>query len=364
MTVRPFSALALILALSSPAVAQRLPRTAAPEHYDLAFVVDIVHQRFEGTETIHVQVRQPTTRIVLNAADLDFHAAAIGTGAAAQTAAVSLDHKTETATLTVAKPLAAGPTEIHIRYAGVLNDQLAGFYISKGASRDYAVTQFEATDARRAFPCFDEPAFKATFAVTLTIDRRDVAISNGRVVSDTPGPTSGQHTVRFSTSPKMSSYLVAMAVGDFECLEGIADQIPIRVCAASGKKDLGRIALESAQQILTFYDKYYAVKYPFGKLDMVAVPDFAAGAMENTAAIFYREADLLADPTTASVATRKNIASIVAHEMAHQWFGNLVTMAWWDDLWLNEGFATWMANHPLAAWKPEWNIAVDEANRD
>ena len=211
------------------------------------------------------------------------------------------------------------------------------------------------------FPCFDEPAYKATFAVTLTIDRGDVAISNGRVISDTPGPGAGQHTVKFATSPKMSSYLVAMAVGDFECLEGAADGTPIRVCTSPGKKELGRIALESAQQILTFYNAYYTIKYPFGKLDMLAVPDFAAGAMENTAAIFYRETALLADSATASVATRKDIASTVAHEMAHQWFGNLVTMQWWDDLWLNEGFATWMETRPLAASKPEWNLAVDEA---
>jgi len=202
---------------------------------------------------------------------------------------------------------------------------------------------------------------KATFALTLTVDRGDTAISNGKVLSDTPAANITQHTIRFATSPKMSSYLVAIAVGDFKCLEGSAENVPIRICATPDKKDLGRIALESAQQILTFYNSYYSIKYPFGKLDVVAVPDFAAGAMENTAAIFYRETDLLADSKSASVSTRKNIASILAHEMAHQWFGDLVTMQWWDDLWLNEGFATWMANKPLASAHPEWNIPVDEA---
>ncbi|MDO8795783.1 MAG: M1 family metallopeptidase, partial [Vicinamibacterales bacterium] len=353
--------LLLLLLFATPLCAQRLPPTATPEHYDLAFVVDIGGKRFEGTETIRIRLDQPTNRIVLNAAEIDFREVTIGAGAAAERANVLLDQTAETATLTVANALPAGPAEIHIRYSGVLNDKLRGFYITRGDKRNYAVTQLESTDARRAFPSFDEPAYKATFAVTLTIDRGDVAISNGRVISDTPGPGSGQHTVKFATSPKMSSYLVAMAVGDFECLEGAADRTPIRVCTPPGKKELGRIALESAQQILTFYNAYYTIRYPFGKLDMLAVPDFAAGAMENTAAIFYRETSLLADSATASVATRKDIAATVAHEMAHQWFGNLVTMEWWDDLWLNEGFATWMETRPMAASKPEWNLAVDEA---
>jgi aminopeptidase N len=152
-----------------------------------------------------------------------------------------------------------------------------------------------------------------------------------------------------------------MTVGDFKCLEGASEGVPIRICATPDKRDLGRIALESAQQLLTFYHNYYSIKYPFVKLDVVAVPDFAAGAMENTAAIFYRETDLLAESKSASVDTKKKIWSILAHEIAHQWFGNLVTMQWWDDLWLNEGFATWMANKPLAAVHPEWNVSVDEA---
>jgi len=264
----------------------------------------------------------------------------------------------------VPKPIAAGSTDIHIRYAGNLNRQLRGFYVSQGKTRKYAVTQFEATDARRAFPCFDEPAFKATFALTLTIDRGDMAISNGNVLSDAPGPTITQHTVRFATTAKMSSYLVAMAVGDFRCLEGAAGNIPIRICATPDKMELGHVALEAAEQVLRFYNGYYAITYPFGKLDVLAVPDFAAGAMENTGAIFYRETDLLVDSTSASVDARKRIASVLAHEIAHQWFGDLVTMQWWDDVWLNEGFATWMANKPLATARPDWNVAVDEAGEN
>jgi len=351
-----------LLSGTTPALAQRLPTTVIPEHYDLSFTVDLAHARFEGTETIRVQVGEPTTRVVLNAVDLEFHGVTIAAGAGpTEQASVSLNEQEQTATLTVPRPLAKGPAEIRIDYTGVLNEKLRGFYLSKSKDRRYAVTQFESTDARRAFPSFDEPAFKATFAVTLVIDRGDTAISNGALVSDTRGPHGSQHTMKFATSPKMSSYLVAMAVGRFECLEGRVDAVPIRVCGTPDNKELGHIALESAQHVLRFYNGYFTIKYPFRKLDIVGVPDFSAGAMENTAAIFYRETDLFADAKTASMPLRKNIASILAHEIAHQWFGDLVTMTWWDDLWLNEGFATWMANHPLAAWKPEWNVAVDEA---
>src|SRR5262245_44970701 len=343
----------------SPVGAQRLPTTVTPEHYDLAFDVDLAGARFEGVETIKVVLAQPSRRIVLNALDLQFHEVTITARGLEQKATVVLNADSQTAALTVPQVIPAGPADIHIRYTGILNDKLRGFYLSKANGRNYAVTQFESTDARRAFPSFDEPAFKATFAVTLTIDQKDTAIANGALVSDTPGPRSGRHTLKFSETPKMSSYLVAMAVGDFRCLDGGSEGVPIRICATPDKTELGHIALDAAQRILTFYNGYYAIKYPFKKLDVVAVPDFAAGAMENTAAIFYREVDLLADSKSASVANVQRIWSVLAHEMAHQWFGDLVTMAWWDDLWLNEGFATWMEKRPLAALKPEWRMDVD-----
>jgi aminopeptidase N len=361
MTLFRLSVVLTVALLIAPAAAQRLPDTVRPEHYDLAFVVDLQGERFEGTETIRIRTSGPTARVVLNAADIQFREVTIGTGAAAQKATVALDPASQTATLAVPRAVPRGVSEIHIRFSGVLNNQLRGLYLSKANGRKYAVTQFEPTDARRAFPCFDEPAFKATFAVTVTLDRGDVAISNGKVVSDTPGPGPARHTMKFVTSPKMSSYLVAIAVGDFQCLDGSAANIPLRICATPDKRELGRIALDAARQILDFYNGYYAIKYPFEKLDVVAVPDFAAGAMENTAAIFYREEFLLADSRSASVDTRKRIAGVLAHEIAHQWFGNLVTMEWWDDLWLNEGFATWMEKKPFVATHPEWNIDVDEA---
>ncbi len=343
------------------AFAERLPTTVTPEHYSLAFDVDLARARFEGAETIRVTLTEPGTRIVLHAVEITFHDVTITAGGRSQKAKVALDRANQTAILTVSTPIPAGTADINIRYTGILNNELRGLYLSRANGRSYAVSQLESTDARRMFPSFDEPVYKATFDLSATIDRRDTAISNGRLLSDTPGPGTAKHTLKFATSPKMSSYLVALAVGDFTCLEGAADGIPLRVCATPDRKALGAFALESAEYVLHYYNTYYAIKYPFEKLDMVAVPDFAAGAMENTAAIFYRDTDLLVDSSHASVAALKNVASTVAHEMAHQWFGDLVTMRWWDDLWLNEGFATWMESRPLAVWKPEWHMDVDQA---
>jgi aminopeptidase N len=342
--------------------AQRLPDNVVPESYDLTFAPDLAKASFTGEETIHVNVLKPTSAVVLNAAELDFQGVSITAGGATQKAAVGLDPAKEQATFTVGKELAAGPAEIRIEFTGILNDKLRGFYLSKSDRRNYAVTQFESTDARRAFPSFDEPAFKAVFQIALVIDKGDTAISNGKIVSDTPGPTEGKHTVKFSPSPKMSSYLVVMLVGDFVCREGAADGIPIRVCSLPEQKDMTGFALEASENVLEFYDKYYAIKYPYGKLDHIVFPDFAAGAMENVAAITYRDSALLIDEKTASYDAKQQVASVIAHEMAHQWFGDLVTMKWWNDIWLNEGFATWMSWKPLEAWKPEWNMGEQEVS--
>src|SRR5688572_26068600 len=219
----------------------------------------------------------------------------------------------------------------------------------------------EPTDARRAFASFDEPRFKATFDISMTVDSGDTAISNGRVVSDAPGPEPGKHTITYARTPKMSTYLVAMLVGDFVCREGESDGTPIRICSTPDKRELTAFALDAAEHQVKFFNDYFGIKYPFGKLDIIAVPDFAAGAMENAGAITFRERLLLIDPERSSVNVRKNVASVISHEIAHQWFGNLVTMKWWDDIWLNEGFATWIANKPLARWRPEWKVELDDA---
>jgi aminopeptidase N len=359
---RPIAILLLISAIPVPSAAQRLPRNVTPEHYDLVITPNLAEATFAGDETIRVTIQDSTRDVTLNAADVTFDRVTIAQDRQEQTAAINANAALEQVTFQVPRPLHPGPASIHISYKGALTDQLRGLYLSKTEKRRYAVSQLEATDARRMFPGFDEPAFKATFSLTAIIDRSDVAISNGAVTSDTPGPTPGKHTVVFDTTPRMSTYLVALAVGDFVCREGSADGIPIRVCATPDKRELTGFSLQAAEQNLTFFNRYYGIKYPFKKLDIVGVPDFAAGAMENTAAIFYRESLLLSDPSQATEQSRKLTAEILAHEMAHQWFGDLVTMQWWDDIWLNEGFASWMATKPLKAWNPAWHSELDEVS--
>jgi aminopeptidase N len=359
---RPSLLFAQILLLASFATAQRLPNNAVPENYKLSFAPDFTKDNFGGEETIQIQVLKPTSQIVLNSVDIVFQDASITSGGVTQKAKIKLDKEKEMATLAVDKPLAAGAATIHIKYIGILNNELRGFYLGKdGQGRKYAVTQLESTDARRAFPSFDEPAYKAAFDITVIADKGHVAISNNKVESDTPGPREGKHTVKFATTAKMSSYLMAVAVGDFEYIEGSADGIPIRVYSTPGKKQLGAFALQAAENVLRYFDRYLGVKYPFGKLDLIGLPDFSAGAMENTGCITFRESVLLLDEQHASVRMKREVASVIAHEIAHQWFGDLVTMKWWDDVWLNEGFATWMETKSVEPWKPEWNLELDDA---
>ena len=353
----------MFFAVSVPLLtAQRLPETARPENYKLTFTPDLDNAKFEGDETIAIQVLKPTSEITLNAVDIDFHDVSIMSGGSTQKARVTPQKENEMVVLAVDKPLVPGSATIHITYSGILNDEMRGLYLGKDdQGRKYAATQFEATDARRAFPSFDEPAYKATFDITAVAPKGMAAISNQKVISDTAGPAD-KHTVKFATTAKMSSYLAALVVGNFEYVEGEADGIPIRVYATTGKKDTGKFALESAEHILSYYDKYFGIKYPYGKLDLVGLPDFSAGAMENTGCITFREVILLIDEKQGSVDLKKTIVSVIAHEMAHQWFGDLVTMSWWDDVWLNEGFATWMSSKPSQAWKPEWNFNLDDVS--
>ncbi len=350
----------LFLAASLPASAQRLSQAVRPEHYALALTPDLKAATFSGVESIEVTLAEPSNAITLNSAEIAFQQVTVTANGREQTAIVSSDKDKEQTTFTFPEPLPAGKATLSIAYTGILNNQLRGFYLSKTAKHNYAVTQFEATDARRAFPSFDEPAFKATFDISLVIDAGDTAISNSPIVSDTPGPGAAKHTLKFLATPRMSTYLVAFLVGDFQCTAGESDGVQIRSCSTPDKVALTPYSVDVAKYVLHYYDTYFGIPYPLKKLDLIALPDFGAGAMENFGAITYRETDLLIDPKTASIAAKKLVAVVVAHEMAHQWFGDLVTMQWWDNIWLNEGFATWMETKAVAAMHPEWNM--DEAD--
>src|SRR3954471_11146656 len=357
-----------VFALVPFAAAQKLPEIAVPHHYILTLAPDLKSETFTGDEVIHGDTLKATNKIVLNAMEIEFQDVTIqalpavknGKPGEVQKVTVSLDPHSEMATLSFPAEIPTGPFELKIKYKGILNGDLRGFYLSKGNGRKYAVSQMEPTDARRAFPSFDEPVYKAPFDISLIVEKGDTAISNGTIVSDTPGPGPDKHTLKFSQTPKMSTYLVAMMVGDFKCIGDKQDGIPIRVCSTPDKIQLTNVALGDAKDILHFYDQYYGIKYPFKKLDIIAFPDFSAGAMENTAAITYRETLLLVDEKNVSNNLRKTVADVLAHEMAHQWFGDLVTMQWWNDIWLNEGFATWMSPKPQKTNHPDWNVALDE----
>jgi aminopeptidase N/puromycin-sensitive aminopeptidase len=351
---------AALLIAALPLAAARLPQSVIPDHYAITITPDLPSEKFSGQETIDITLKEPVDTITLHSADIVMHDVVLASGSKMMNPTITYDVPNEMASLKFGQTIPPGKASLRIAFDGVLQSQLRGLYLSKTPKRKYAVTQFEPTDARRAFPSFDEPAMKSTFDITLVVDNGDTAISNGAIAADTPaGP--GKHAIRFRTTQRLSTYLVAMLVGDFQCVSGGVDDIPIRVCSVPGMQDLGKFAVSAAEASISFYDKYYGIKYPFGKLDLIAIPDFEAGAMENAGAITFRDTALLLDDTHASVERKRGVAGVIAHEIAHQWFGDLVTMKWWDDIWLNEGFATFMTGKPLKAWHPEWRVDLDEA---
>ena len=351
---RVVASLVLLLATlsASSLCAQRLPANVVPSHYTLEISPDIAAKTFTGRESIRVALAQSAATITLNSAEIKIDSVQAVAGGATETGTVTYQPAEEEATLTFPEPLPAGPVELRLAYTGVLNNDLRGFYLSHTAKRDYAVTQFEATDARRAFPSFDEPALKATFDLSLTIDKRDTVIANTTMLRDVPA-ADGRHTETFAETPRMSTYLLAFQVGDWACIRGAADGTPIRVCATPDKVELTHYALTAAEHFLHYYDQYFGVKYALPKLDLIGIPDFSAGAMENWGCITYRETLLLVGSNDTLTAHRE-VASVIAHEMAHQWFGDLVTAQWWNNIWLNEGFATWMASKAVGEWQPTW----------
>ncbi len=347
---------AAICVIALPLFAQRLTPDVRPSHYTIALDVDIDGHRVAGEETIAITSAIEASSITLNSLGLNIERATID-GIAATVTTNAAD---EQITLQAARPLAAGAHELALAWTAPLSDaKLQGLYLSKSKRRAYAVTQFEGTYARMMFPSFDEPAFKATFDLSLVIAKGDTAISNGRIASDTPAGE-GKHRLVFSTSPKMSTYLLALAIGDFACTSGSEAGVALRVCSIPEKLDETAYPLEATKAAMRFYQQWFSTPYPFGKLDLVAIPDYEWGGMENTASIFFRESSLLVGKKP-SGNTKQSLAGLIAHEIAHQWFGDLVTAAWWDDIWLNEGFATWMALKPVAAWHPEWPTTEEAA---
>ncbi|XP_020181080.1 aminopeptidase M1-B [Aegilops tauschii subsp. strangulata] len=335
----------------------RLPRFAEPLRYDLVLRPDLAACTFSGSASAAVAVSSPTRFLVLNAAELAVDRSSIRFQDWAPTEVAQFEED-EILVLGFDRELPLGEGVLAMDFTGTLNDQMRGFYRSKyeynGEARNMAVTQFEAADARRCFPCWDEPAFKAKFKITLEVPAELVALSNMPVVKETVcGPLK---TVYYEESPLMSTYLVAIVVGLFDYIESSTlEGTKVRVYTQVGKTSQGKFALDVGVKSLDLFKDYFATPYPLPKLDMIAIPDFAAGAMENYGLVTYRESALLYDEQLSSASNKQQVAITVAHELAHQWFGNLVTMEWWTHLWLNEGFASWVSYLAVESIFPEWN---------
>jgi aminopeptidase N len=364
----------------------KLPKEVAPTEYAIRIVPNLDTFTFTGNETVKLTLRKPVRQLVLNALELKIEGASVDTKEL-PLSAIKSDDKNELLTLTLSSELAAGEHLLTLRFTGRINQQGQGlFYVpyqehGSGARKVMLGTQFEATDARRFFPCWDEPAFRAHFQLTVVVPENWLAVSNMPVERETllndksrragapePSTSSGAHDgravatkkslkeVRFASTPPMSSYLNVLVAGELDLIESRVGATQIRVIATKGKAELGRYALESSAQILKYYNDYFGVPYPLPKLDQIAIPGGFGGAMENWGGITYYESALLFDPKSSSAETKQRVYEVIAHEMAHMWFGDLVTMAWWDNLWLNEGFSSWMGSKCTAHFNPQWEV--------
>jgi puromycin-sensitive aminopeptidase len=342
----------------------RLPRSVVPSRYDLTLEPDLEAGTFAGTVVAKVEVLEPVTEVVLNANELALdEAEMVGEGRRVEVSTIRLDEEMERAILELAGPADAGTWSLRIGFRGTLNPRLTGFYRSTyrddGRTHVIGTTHFEPTDARRAFPCWDEPDLKAVLGVTLVVEDGLFAVSNGPEV-ERERIGDGRIRVRFADTIAMSTYLAAWVVGRLEATEPVdARGVPIRIVHVPGKDHLTAFAVDASVHSLNWFADYYGIAYPEAKLDNVAIPDFAQGAMENIGCITYREQVLLVDPDRATREERVDVAETIAHEIAHMWFGDLVTMRWWNGIWLNEAFATFMATLAVDAWRPDWEIWSD-----
>ncbi|MDH3677849.1 MAG: M1 family metallopeptidase [Nitrosopumilus sp.] len=328
-----------------------------PKNYELSFEPDLKKFTFDGKETITIDCNKSTKVISLHCAEIKINSCQIQIRGKTIGCSTKTNEKKEELQINLKEKI-KGQAKILIEFQGTLNDRLLGFYRSQyrqGKKTKYlATTQFEAADARRAFPCWDEPEAKSTFEISIIADNKFTAISNMPVKSKTK--LRNKTLYKFKKTPVMSTYLIYLGVGEFEYLTGKIGKTQIRVVTTKGNKSKGKFSLDLGKKLLTSYEKYFGIKYPLPKLDLIAVPDFAAGAMENWGAITFRETILLYDSKTSSTRTKQFIAEVISHEIAHQWFGNLVTMKWWNDLWLNESFATFMATKFVDKFYPEWDL--------
>jgi len=350
----------------APGVTTQLPRGVVPAHYAIRITPDASHLRFDGEATIDITLTQASSAITLNAADLSFKSAAIIAEGKkkAMAGTVAVDAAAQTATIRFGKELAPGKYKLAFVYAGVINQQANGLFAldykdGSGADKRALFTQFEAPDARRFVPSWDEPSYKATFDLSVVVPEGQLAVGNMPVQSSVK-QKDGTSLVTFGTSPKMSTYLLFLGLGELERMTTMAGATEVGVITGKGNVKKAQLALDASADILPYYNDYFGTPYPLPKLDNVAGPGQSQffSAMENWGAIFTFERAMLVDPKSTSEASKRSVYEIVAHEMAHQWFGDLVTMAWWDDLWLNEGFASWMATKVTDVMKPEWDMLL------
>lgn len=346
------------------AVFERLPQIAKPRNYRLHLKPYLTEFKFDGEEIVELDILKPTSMLKFYSSQLKIKEACLklkNSNEVLTNLKVSLDQSSETAVVDLSREIQPGPAYLSLKFEGELNDKMKGFYRSKyklsdGKDSYMATTQFESTFARQAFPCWDEPAYKATFDITLTVPKDKTALSNMNELSEKDAGD-GWKTIEFATTPIMSSYLVAFIIGDLEYVEDFtSNRVRVRVYTLPEKKYQGNFALQVALKAIPFFSDYFGVPYNLPKCDLVAIPDFNFGAMENWGLVTYREVYLLLDPAKSSSIGKENIAVVVGHELAHMWFGNLTTMEWWTDLWLKEGYATWMEYYFVNDAYPDFDI--------